>query len=346
MQQVIIDRFGGPEVLRVVDTPTPAPAAGQVRVRVTSIGMNYADLMARSGQYKLASGDPPFTPGIEAGGIIDAIGAGVTDRHIGQRVILGADVPRRKAGGPSMGSYRSYFVCDASGTVPAPEAIPDDQLGAIWLPYLTAWGCLVWQQKIKAGQFVALPAASSSVALAAAQICRRHGAIPIGLTSSANKFERIKALKTARYEHLIVTGRGPGASAPSAPWIKQLREATGGNDVDVFFDPVASGEFLSAEIRLLAQGGAIWIYGLLGEPGVVDLSPLIRKSASVRGWLLFDLVKAGAAELERGYSEVLEGFVRGHYTQHVAQTFKLADVRAAHEVMAKGEHIGKFVLVP
>jgi NADPH2:quinone reductase len=346
MQQIIVERFGGPEVLRVIDAPTPAPAAGQVRVKLTSIGMNYAELMARTGQYKLMSGDPPFTPGLEGGGVIEAVGAGVTDRRVGQRVILGADATRRKPGAESSGAYRSHFVCDAALTILAPDVIPDDQLGGIWLPYLTAWGCLVWRQQIKAGQFVALPAASSSVALAAAQICRRHGAIPIGLTSSAKKVEHIKALKTAMYEHIIVTGRGPGSAGPDALWIKQVREATGGRGVDVFFDPVAAGDFLAAEVRLLASGGTVWIYGLLGEPGVVDLSPLIRKSAGVRGWVLYELIGTGETGLQRGYNEVLEGFTLGHYKQHVARTFKLADVRAAQTEMEKGEHIGKLVLVP
>ena len=346
MQQIIVDRFGGPEVLHVTEVPTPNPGAGQVRVRLTSIGMNYAELMARTGQYKLTSGEPPFIPGLEGGGIIEAVGPGATDRRVGQRVILGADATRRTTSGLSRGAYQSHFVCDADLTIPAPDVIPDDQLGAIWLPYLTAWGCLVWKQQIKAGQFVALPAASSSVALAAAQICRRHGAIPIGLTSSQNKVDRIKALKTATYEHVFVTGRGPGSSGPSAPWIKQLREATGGHGVDVFFDPVAAGEFLAAEVRLLANSGTVWVYGLLGEAGPVDLSPLIRKSAAVRGWVLYELVTAGGSDLQRGYSEVLEGFVLGHYKQHVAERFKLANVRAAHEAMEKGEHIGKLVLVP
>ena len=151
-------------------------------MQVTSIGMNHAELMARRGEYRLTSGDPPFTPGLEAGGIIDALGEGVTAPQIGQRVVVGVDAPRLGSAGG--GTYRSQYICNADQAVPAPDALSDDQLGAIWLAYLTAWGCLVGEQNIQPGDIVAMPAASSSVALAAAQIVKNHGGIAIGLTSS------------------------------------------------------------------------------------------------------------------------------------------------------------------
>ena len=87
-QRVVVNAFGGPEVLQLVEEPVPAPGAGEVVVRITSIGMNHAELMGRRGQYKLSTGEPPFTPGLEGGGIIDAIGAGVSAVKVGDRVSL------------------------------------------------------------------------------------------------------------------------------------------------------------------------------------------------------------------------------------------------------------------
>lgn len=338
MKRVIVDAYGGPEHLHVLEEPRHDPAPGQIRLRVTSIGMNHADLMARRGEYKIISGQPPFTPGLECGGIIDAVGDGVTERTIGERVIVLPDTPRRGSDAQSGGTYRSEYVCDAAGVIPAPAAIPDDQLGAIWLAYLTAWGCLIWKQALQPGQFVGIPAASSSVGLAAAQVVRRAGGIPIGLTSHERKVDLIRALEENAFDHLVVTtGRD---------WHNDIKQITRGKGVNVFFDPVAAGEYLETEIRSLSQGGTIWIYGLLGAPGPINLFALIRKSAAIRGWVLSELVAAPREVLLAGCVEVLKGFEEGVYRQHVGGRFALDDARAAHETMERGDHVGKLVLVP
>lgn len=341
MKQVIVEAFGGVEQLKIQELPTPEPGPGQVRVRITSIGMNHAELMGRRGEYKLSTGEPPFVPGLEAGGVIDAVGEGVDGSRVGQRVALGPDVPRSKDG-PQGGTYRSHMVVDADIALPAPDAIPDDQLGALWLPYLTAWGCLIWKQNIQPGQFVGIPAASSSVGLAAAQIVKDAGAIAIGLTSTPGKVDAIQALDTARFDHLIVTHEPDGSMRK---WNRDLREITDGHGVDVFFDPVASGQYLNTEIRSLAMGGTIWVYGLLGEPDAVDVTPLIARMASIRGWVLtggFD----DAAARRKACRAIFDRFADGRFKQHVAGTWQLNDVRTAHKEMEKGNHIGKLVLVP
>ena len=133
MKQVIIEKFGGVEELKLHDLPTPEPQAGQVRVALTSIGMNHAELMARRGEYRLSSGDPPFTPGLEGGGVIEAIGPEVPENLLNQRVILKADAPRPFSGG-SGGTYRSHYVLPHTSVLPVPDTLPDDQLGTLWLP--------------------------------------------------------------------------------------------------------------------------------------------------------------------------------------------------------------------
>jgi NADPH:quinone reductase-like Zn-dependent oxidoreductase len=342
MLQVVCTKFGGPDVLEIEEVATPEPQAGEVRIRVTSIGMNHADLMARRGEYKISSGDPPFVPGIEAGGIIEEVGSGVSGLKTGQRVILGVDAPRRAAGGMG-GTYRSHYIADAKHVIPAPDTIPDEQLGAIWLTYLTAWGCLVYKQNLQRDQIVGIPAASSGVGLAAAQIARSRNAISIGMTTSQNKADTLREIQEADFDHIIVSHR---PDHTMLPWNRDIKRLTASHGVDVFFDPVAAGEYLDMEIRSLAQFGTIWIYGLLGEPGTVDVTPLIRKFASIRGWLLSELSLAGEEVLNRGYDEVLSGFSSGNYRQHVAKAYKLTAVREAHAEMEAGRHIGKLVLTP
>lgn len=337
MKQVIVRQFGGPEVLEVEDAPTPSPASGQVLVRLTSIGLNHADLMGRRGEYKLSTGEPPFTPGLEGGGIIEAVGEGTDSLRVGDRVTLTPDARSAVAG-----TYRSHVAVPAEQAMRVPGVIPDGQLGALWLAYLTAWGCLAWKQNLAPGATVALPAASSSVALAAAQIVRHLGGTAIGLTSSPEKADRLAALDTAAFDHLVVTHEPGGAMKP---WRRELRRIAPGG-IDVFFDPVASGAYLENEIKCLAPYGTIWVYGLLGDIGPVGVTPLIRKHAAIRGWVLGELVDAGDQAWGPGCGAILDGFAEGIYRQHIAATFRLAEIRRAHIEMEKGDHIGKFVLVP
>ena len=309
-----------------------SPGPGEVLVDLTSVGMNQADLMARRGEYRLSSGEPPFTPGIEGGGIISAVGSGVEDRTVGQRVILTLGAPAGK------GTYCSQFLALATETLPVPAGVPDDLIGALWLPFLTAWGALVWRQQVQPGQVVMLPAASSSVAIAASQIAKQRGAITIGTTTSPEKIGELQALDAAQYDHLVLT------KDTEQPWWRSVKRLTGGKGVDVIFDPVAAGEFLHHEIRLLAQGGTLWVYGLLGKPDVVDVSPLIRKDAAIRGWLLNSV--AGTPAEAKGYQYILEKVASGDFRLPVARTFSLDQVQQAHREMESGQHIGKFILKP
>ncbi len=346
MRTIIVNHFGGPEALEQAELPTPEPGPTQVRVRITSIGLNHADLMGRAGRYKASTGEPPFVPGIESGGVIEAVGAGVDDSRIGERIILGPNVPRAIDGAHG-GTYRTHLIAEASIALPAPDALPNEQLGAVWLAYLTAWGCLAWKDKLQAGQVVGIPAASSSVGLAAAQVVKALGGTAIGMTSSPAKADAIHALVTARFDHLVIThDRDADGNRVMRPWHRELKTITEGRGVDVFFDPVASGEYLSAEVRALARGGRIYTYGLLGEPGVVDLSPMIIKRVSLHGWVLDEIVSAGEEAWRPACEAILARFSDSTFKQHIARAYALGDVQQAHEDMQRGEHIGKLVLVP
>ena len=162
------------------------------------------------------------------------------------------------------------------------------------------------------------------------------------MTTNADKIERIRALPEAAFDHLVLTQE----HGQPRPWHEDIKRITNGHGVDVFFDPVASGDYLTTEIKCLAQKGTIWIYGLLGRPGPVDVHPLIRKSGAIRGWTNNELLQEGQQVFGEGCRHIVEGFGKGIYRQHVARVFRLDDVRAAHAEMEKGEHIGKLVMTP
>jgi NADPH2:quinone reductase len=335
MYKVIVNAFGGPDQCDIVELPDPQPGPGEVVVQLTSIGMNNADLMARRGEYKLISGNPPFTPGLEGGGRISAVGTGVTDREPGQRVTLTLDAPAFH--GQGNGPYQSHYCVPSQKTVVAPDGVPDSQLGALWLPFLTAWGCLIWKQNLQPGQRVLIPAASSSVGIAASQVVKHYGAIPIGTTTNPQKISKLEAMPEARYDHLLV-------ARTDNNWYREAKKLTSGQGFNIIFDPIAAGEFLNTEIRLLAPKGTLWIYGLLGNPSTVNVHPLIRKMASIRGWLLNEMVGSG---IENGaYQHVMARVADGTYQLPLAGQFSLQDVRQAHEIMERGQHIGKMILVP
>ena len=130
------------------------------------------------------------------------------------------------------------------------------------------------------------------------------------------------------------------------PWHREMRQITEDRGIDVFFDPVAAGAYLGSEVKSLANHGTVWIYGLLGGSGEADLTPLIRKSAAIRGFAVTELIQAGEAAWRPGCEHILQNLADGTYHQHVDQVFKLSDVRQAHEAMEKGGHVGKLVLRP
>ncbi|MEM8782284.1 MAG: zinc-binding dehydrogenase [Planctomycetota bacterium] len=347
MQRVVVSEFGGPEKLELQASPDPHPGVGEVRVRVASIGLNRAELMGRAGHYKLSTGEPPFTPGLEAGGVVDAIGDSVDASWRGRRVTLRPEATRLSRGDDRVaGTYRSHLICTSDDLVPielSTDALPDAHLGTLWLSHFTAWGALVWKLgrlgKTLSGRQVALTAASSAVALAAAQTVRAHGGAAIGLTSSPSKAEAL----AGAYDHVVVTHEPDGTQRP---FRRDLKRITGGRGVDVVFDPVAAGPYLTELILGLGQRGTVVVYGLLGEPGVVDVTPLIRKHASIVGYVNDEVFEAGRAAVDAGIDHVVEGFGRRAYAQRVAQTFPLAEVQEAHRVMADGQHMGKLVLIP
>ncbi|MEM1290828.1 MAG: zinc-binding dehydrogenase [Cyanobacteria bacterium P01_H01_bin.162] len=334
MYRVVVKGFGDVDQLTIVESPDPTPGPDEVVVQLTSIGMNHAELMARRGEYRLVSGNPPFTPGLEGGGVIVAVGDDVSDRALDQRVILALDAPASR--GLGQGTYQSHYAVAASKTVLVPDDIDDTLLGALWLPFLTAWGCLVWKQNMQIGDRVLIPAASSSVAIAAAQVVKYYGGTAIGTTTRPDKVDRLAALPAACFDHMIVT--------QDKNWWREAKQLAQGKGYDIIFDPVAAGEFLSQEIRLLAPQGTLWIYGLLGQPDTVNVSPLIRKMASMRGWLLNEIATSGSEQA--AYRHVLDRVADGTYVLPVAETFALRDVQKAHTVMAAGDHIGKLILLP
>jgi NADPH2:quinone reductase len=336
MKAIVLDRHGGPEVLRVREIPDPAPGAGQVRVRVEAIGVNYAEVLSRKGLYGWAPA-MPYTPGMEAAGTIDALGAGVEGRAIGQRVIVGAQY----------GAYAEKVVVPERQALPAIPGFSTDENAAIAVNYLTAWVALVEMARLRPTDRVLVTAAAGGVGTAAVQIATRFGCATAGMAGSDAKLDGIRALGA----EAAVNYRRAGFEA-------RLREAAGPDGFDVVLE-VVGGEVFRAVWPVLAPFGRVVVAGFASlalqrwnplswlrtwrDLPRADIRSLAPASAGLMathiGYLLDD-----PPRLARVWGELM-AFVAAHGIRPVVgAAFRFDDMAGAHRLMESRESVGKIVV--
>ena len=336
MRAIVLGRHGGPEVLRVRELPDPAPGAGEVRVRVEAIGVNFAEVLSRKGLYGWAP-PLPYTPGMEATGTIDALGAGVGRRAVGERVIVGAQ----------HGAYAEKVVVPERQALPAVPGFSTEENAAVAVSYLTAWVALMEMARLRPGDRVLVTAAAGGVGTAAVQIATRFGCAVVGLAGSDAKLERVRALGAAG----AVNYRRPGFEA-------RLREAAGPERFDVVLE-VVGGEVFRAVWPVLAPFGRVVVAGFaslalqrwnplswlrtwrdLPRADVRSLAPASHGFLATHvGYLLDD-----PPRLARVWEELM-GFVAAQGIRPVVgATFAFDDMAGAHRLMESRRSVGKIVV--
>lgn len=322
---VQFDRLGGPEVLTLRDVEVGAPGAGEVRMRVDAIGLNRAEIMYRKGGYFY---QPvfPSTLGYEAAGVIEAVGDGVEGFAEGDPVAV---VPAFLQN--EYGTYGDHVVVPASAVVPRPAEVDPVRAAAVWMAYITAYGPLAESGRVRPGDHVLITAASSSVGLAAIQIARHVGAVPIATTRGAGKRQ---ALLDAGAAHVVVTD---DEDLPA-----RVKEITGGEGVRLAFDSIA-GPGVDTIARAVAPGGSLVVYGAL-DPRPTPLPnagsfPALTTST----YTLFEIT-TDPERLRRAVAFVNAGLASGSFTPVVDRTFDLADIAEAHRYMEANGQVGKIVV--
>ncbi|MFJ4466855.1 zinc-dependent alcohol dehydrogenase family protein [Streptomyces sp. NPDC089424] len=324
-RRVQFDRLGGPEVLTLRDVETVAPGAGEVRIRVDAIGLNRAEIMYREGSYF----DRPRFPsglGYEAAGVIDAVGAGVAGFTEGDSVAV---VPAFLQS--EYGTYGDHVVVPAAAVVPRPADVDAVRAAAVWMAYITAYGPLVESGEVRPGDHVLITAASSSVGLAALQLARHVGAIPVATTRGRDKKQR---LLDAGAAHVIVTDE---EDLPA-----RVKDITGGKGVRLAFDPIA-GPGVETLAQGIAPGGTLVVYGAL-DPRTTPL-PNARSypALTTRTYTLFEIT-TDPERLRRAVAFVGAGLASGSFVPVVDRTFDLADIAEAHRYMESNGQVGKIVV--
>lgn len=320
---IVVEQFGDPSVLDFRQCEVTAPQPGEVMIRHTAIGLNFIDTYVRSGLYSHLI-ELPGTPGMEAAGVIEAIGEGVTDFAVGDRVAY--------AGG-GVGAYCEHRCMSTDVLVKLPPDISDDIAAAGLLKGLTAEYLLTRTHVVQAGDTLLVHSAAGGVGLILCQWAKTLGATVIGTVSSDAK----AALATAAgADHVIVYTRDD--------IVERVMALTAGRGVDVAYDAVGA-DSVERSIACLATFGHVVTYGQSAGPiPPLDIGLLAQKSASVSRPILFHYT-AGRAALNE-MAEHWFAQLRGGLNVDIQQRFALADAATAHRQLESGKTSGCSLLIP
>ena len=317
-----IHHNGGPEVMQWEDVPTPEPGPGEASVRHEAVGLNYIDVYFRTGLYKSAL---PTTIGMEAAGVVTAIGEGVDAVAVGDRVAY--------AGG-ALGAYATARTIAADRLVKLPDGIDFVTAAAMMLQGLTAQYLLRRTYAVRPGDTVLIHAAAGGVGLIMCQWARHLGATVIGVVSSPQKAELARAHGAA---HVIV------GHANLATEVKRI---TGGVMVPVVYDSVGRDTFM-ASIDSLAPLGMMVSFGSASGPvPPVDIGMLSAKGSLFLTRPTLATYTAKRADLEQTARDLFDVVESGAVAIRVNQTFPLAEAGAAHTALEARQTTGSTVLIP
>ena len=316
-------RTGGPEVLQFEAVELPPPAAGEVRLRQHAVGLNFIDTYHRGGLYSVPL---PSGLGQEGAGVVEAVGEGVTEVAVGDRVAY--------AGGP-LGAYAEARNLAAAHLVRLPDAISFEQGAAMMMQGLTAQFLLRSTYPVQAGETILVHAAAGGVGSIMVQWAKALGATVIGTVGSDDKAEKVRALGC---DHPIVYTR--------ERFTERVREITSGVGVPVVYDSVGRDTFLDS-LACLRKRGVMVSFGNSTGPVAPFECALLAKLGSlyVTRPTLFDYIDSRAELLARA-AELFEIVAAGKVKIEIGQRYPLRDAAEAHRVLQARRTTGSTVLLP
>ncbi len=323
MRAIRFDKTGGPEVLTLADVPKPEPKAGEILVKHQAIGINFIDTYHRSGLYPVRL---PSGLGMEAAGVVEAVGEGVTRFAAGDLVAY--------ASGP-IGAYAEYAATPAERAVRLPDGVSAQVGAAVLLKGMTAEFLVRRCFPVQAGQTILVHAAAGGVGQILLQWAKIIGATVIATVGSQDKAERVKALGA---DHVILY-RDQDVAA-------EVRRITGGVGVPVVYDSVGAATF-EGSLASLARRGMLVSYGNASGPApAIEPGRLSRMgSLYLTRPTLFDYV-ATTPELDDSAQALFGLIAAGKIEVEIGQTFPLAEARRAHETLESRATVGASLLIP
>lgn len=342
MRAVVITRHGGPEVLEVQERPDPPVGPGQIRIAVEAAGVNFADLMARSGTYPDA---PPLPSviGYDVAGEVESVGEGVESHSVGDRVLAGT----------RFGGYAELVTVDEGQALPLPEGMSFEQGAGFVVNYTTAYAGAVVMGGLRGGDRLLIQAAAGGVGIAVTQLARGIGAEVFG-TASAAKHDAIRAQGV---DHPI--------DYHTQDFLEEVMRLTDGVGIDVAMDAIGPSSFRKS-YRALRQGGRLVMFGLAEvQTGPKrDIPALLKALAGMpaatmpwwkslammnenKGVFGLNMLKWWDREgLDRVIEPLAVPLARGELVPVVAESFSFERAGEAHRFLAEGRNVGKVVLTP
>jgi len=315
-----IPRAGGPEVFERVDVPRPAPGPGQLLMRVAAVGVNFIETYQRAGIYAV---DYPFVPGVEAAGVIEEIGDGVTGFAVGGRITTTEGA----------GSYAEYMVVDAYRALPVPDGVSDEVAAALPAQGITAHYLINSSYNVRPGDTVLTYAGAGGVGLLLTQMLKHRGATVITTTSTPEKAE---AARKAGADHVLMY--------PEVP--EGVRELTGGRGVDVVYDGVGKDTFEGSLASLRIRGTLVLFGGASGQVPLFDLQRLNAHGSLTVTRPKIDDFLLDAEERRWRARELFDLVAQGNLKVDIGARFPLQQAGAAHAALESRATTGKVVLLP
>ncbi|MBG0918325.1 quinone oxidoreductase [Exiguobacterium sp. SRB7LM] len=320
MKALVFHQFGGPNVLTYEEVPTPMPQVDEVLVRTKAIGLNYADVYRRKGNYHLV-GEPPYILGYEGAGVIEAVGANVTSLQVGDRIAF-ADVPQANA---------EFVAVPLDKAIPLPDAISFETAASIMLQGLTAHYLVHDSYRIQPDDVAVVHAAAGGVGQLLTQMIQRLGGQVIGLTSTVEKVATVQAHGARAYRY-------------DEAWVEAIRNVTDGHGADVVYDSV--GSILEDSFEATRIGGTVVFYGMSGgDPTPVDPRMLMDTSKTLTGGDLWNVLTSKEERIRRSH-ELFSWIEDGSLVIPPPTTFALSDGASAHAFLESRKSQGKILLLP
>ena len=339
MKAVWIPKFGKPDVLEVREAPDLTPGPGEVRVRVEASGINFAEIMARQGLYQ----DAPPTPmvvGYEVAGVIDAVGDGVPQTRVGQRVLAMTQ----------FGGYADMACVPTERAYELPEAMSFGEGAALVVNYLTAYHMLFNVARVRSGDHVLIHQAAGGVGTAALQLCRSVG----GVTTYGTASER-------KHDYVRENGCDHPIDYHSVDYAEEVRKLTNGRGVDVVLDALGGADWKKG-YELLRPGGLLVPFGWskMAKYGKRKITHVVGQFTHLPWWTPMSLMheNRGVAGVNMGhlweekemmaeaFTRLLELYEAGAIKPHVDRSFPFEQAGDAHAYIEAGQNVGKVLLTP
>ena len=323
MKAIVFEELGGPEVMKLSDVPKPDVRPGMVLIKVHAVGVNFADTRFRQGTY-VVKPKLPDTPGMEAAGVIEAVGDGVTGLRAGMRVAAF-----------TVKSYAEYCQAPAPMVIPLPDGVSFVDGAAFPIQVMTAYHMLHTADAIGPGKTVLVHSAAGGVGIVAVQLAKVAGARVFGTVSSDAKMALVK-------EH----GADAVINYTTAKFADEVLKLTDGRGVDLILDAVGKPTFEEG-LRCLATLGHLILYGRAGGPtDPLNVATLSAKSHKVSGFMVPSITRNFPEKTRESAERCFALMREGRLKLHIGKTFPLAEAAEAHRYLESRQSTGKLVLLP